>query len=63
MKVRVLWVPPSERNLIPGRVYDLADGDHLVKSGDAEKVKADVEAEADPRPQPEAEEAPAVEAE
>lgn len=56
MKVRVLFVPPHERDLQSGKVYDLADGQALVTGGEAEAVGDDVEAEADPRPQPEPEE-------
>lgn len=51
MKVRVLYVPPAERFLQSGRVYDLADGGHLIALGDAE-ASPDTPAEADPRPAP-----------
>lgn len=57
MKVRVLWVPPAERFLKSGKVYNLADDEAqaLISGGEAEKAGDDAEAEDDPRPPPEPE--------
>lgn len=41
MRVRVLWVPPQERALVCGEVYDLPD-DHaqrLLDAGEAEVLQ------------------------
>lgn len=53
MKVRILWAAPGSP-LECGKVYNLADADHLIASGDAEKVGKGEPALDDPRPQPEA---------
>jgi hypothetical protein len=53
MKVRVLFAPPGGQ-LACGEVYDLADGEALVASGDAEAVGKSEKAQPDPRPQAEA---------
>jgi hypothetical protein len=53
MKVRVLFAPPGGQ-LACGEVYDLADGEALVASGDAEAVGKSDKAQPDPRPQAEA---------
>ncbi|MCA6346696.1 MAG: hypothetical protein IM622_13180 [Phenylobacterium sp.] len=53
MKVRVLFAAPGGQ-LACGEVYDLADGEALVASGDAEAVGKSEKAQPDPRPQAEA---------
>jgi hypothetical protein len=53
MKVRLLWAAPGSP-LKCGEVYDLADGEALVASGDAEAVGKSDKAKPDPRPQAEA---------
>ena len=53
MKVRVLFAPPGGP-LACGEVYDLADGEALVATGDAEAVGKSEKAQPDPRPQAEA---------
>jgi hypothetical protein len=53
MKVRILWAAPGSP-LECGKVYNLADADHLIATGDAEKVGKGEPALDDPRPQPEA---------
>jgi hypothetical protein len=53
MKVRVLFAPPGGQ-LACGEVYDLADGEALVASGDAEAVGKSDKAQPDPRPKAEA---------
>jgi hypothetical protein len=60
MKVRVLWVPPAERLIKCGEVYDLptAYAEQLIAAGEAEKVAGKTDALPDPRPAPE----PAAEA-
>jgi hypothetical protein len=52
MKVRILWAAPHGP-LVCGEVYDLADGEALVASGDAEKGPRGAVALPDPRPAPE----------
>ncbi|MCE2820309.1 MAG: hypothetical protein LW695_08890 [Phenylobacterium sp.] len=52
MKVRILWAAPGGP-LVCGEVYDLADGEALVASGDAEKAPRGANALPDPRPAPE----------
>jgi hypothetical protein len=49
MKVRILWAAPGGP-LVCGEVYDLADGEALVASGDAEKAPRGANALPDPRP-------------
>jgi hypothetical protein len=53
MKVRILFAPPGGQ-LACGEVYDLADGEALVATGDAEAVGKSEKAQLDPRPQAEA---------
>ncbi len=67
MKIRILWVPPHEKLLKSGLVYDLADAGEakgLIAAGEAEAVDAKTDALDDPRPAPAPEpEAPAPEPE
>ena len=62
MKIRILWVPPHERDLKCGKVYDLAneaEAKSLIAAGEAEAVDAKADALDDPRPAPEPEAAAA----
>ncbi len=51
MKVRILWVSPSETERKIGAVYDLADTEAkgMIALGEAEAVDKSVKADADPR--------------
>ena len=57
MKTRILWVPPAERNLKPGLVYDLPKEavTDLIAKGEAEELAKGDKSEVlpDPRPKPE----------
>jgi hypothetical protein len=57
MKVRILWVPPAERVLKPGEVFNLPEdlAARLLAAEEAESVSDDTPAIELPAPEPAAE--------
>lgn len=45
MLIRVLWVPPSEREIQPGDIVDHYLGAQLIEAGDAERAPKGVRAD------------------